>query len=388
MNQVRKLVWAVVCSVAGGVACSGAGENVEGTEAALSAASPVGISTWAGLTSMDPAGSYVLTADIDGLNRTWVPPSVFSGTLDGAGHKISNFKINDTHGRAGAFFEDAAGAVVKNLRLINITVTGTNIAAGLAGAADSSSFDQIAIEGSITGGVEAGGIVGRLRSGSSITRSYMKGTVSGANSAIGGIAATSEGTITGCYSQATVTGNTAGFSPTAGGIVGWLDGGPGSDVHDVYAAGNVTGRGFVGGLVGYAACTPDVSFFLFYNGIYRGGTVNGTYQGGDVVDANRSNSGGWSGVLGGYQNCANIRMGIFFYDTTADKSASHLNFPGHNGASATDLRTPTTANGGVFCQFANGHCADNGFADPPWNAGTNAQHHTLRGVPGPNAQPL
>jgi hypothetical protein len=226
----------------------------------------------------------------------------------------------------------------------------------------------------VTGTRRAAGLVGNLFGGS-LTRSYMKGSVSGATDAIGGLVAECRGSIVGSYAQATVTGNTSGGSPSAGGIVGILaDSG---DVHDVYAVGNVKGRGHVGGIIGNATCAPGYGYFM-YNGIYRGG---------DLVDANRN---GWSGGIGDYQNCDGpIRLGVFFFDTTADPSGvKNPTYVGNIGASANDLKTPIAADGGVYCQFANGHCMDSGFVDPPWNAGTNQQQHTLRGVLDANSQPF
>jgi hypothetical protein len=245
----------------------------------------------------------------------------------------------------------------------------------VAGVASGSSFDQVGVvQAAVSGKSQAGGLVGR-RFGGSITRSYVKGSVSGAKSQIGGLVAYATGAIIQSYAQVTVTGDTAGGSPSAGGIVGEMA--DGADVHDVYAVGGVKGRGHVGGLIGYASCSPDYGYFM-YNGVYRGG---------DVVDANRS--GGWSGAIGDFQNCDNSgRLGVFFYDTTSDPSTAHNPYVGNLGYPSNDLRTPTTASGGIYCQWANGHCMDNGFFDPPWNAGTNLQQHTLRGVLDASSQPL
>jgi hypothetical protein len=380
MDQRTKFCFAVILAVVGAMGCGDAqgeaGENIAGVQAAVGSTwpTPVPISNWTGLTTMDPSGNYYLTADIDALNKTWVPPGTFMGTLDGRGHSIKNLVINDTHGRAGAFFETSSGALIKNIRFTTIKVTGTNIAAGVVGVASDSSFDQVGVQGSISGAVEAGGIVGRLL-GSSITRSYMKGSVIGAIGTLGGLVAYSAvSSITVSYAQATVTGNTTNASPSAGGVVGELS--DDSDMHDVYAVGGVKGRGHVGGLIGYARCSPGYGIFM-YNGISRGG---------DVVDANRS---AWSGALGDYDSNCTGRWGVFFYDTTSDQSGTHnSSYVGNIGATASQLKTPTTPDGGVFCQFGGGHCMDNGFADPPWKAGTNSQNHTLRGVLDEGSQPL
>lgn len=368
---------ALMLVVVGAVGCGDVeGENLERTQGALGStwgtAYPIG--SLQALQTMDPGGNYYLSMDIDGNKAAWVPPSTFYGTLDGRGKTIKNLIITDTHNRAAAFFESTQEAIIKNIRFTGMTVTGNNIAAGVSGVDSGSSFDQVGFQGAVSGSIEAGGLVGRLFGGS-ITRSYMKGSVGGAISAIGGLVADCRGSVVGSYAQATVTGNTAGGSPSAGGVVGVLS--DGGDVHDVYAVGNVKGRGHVGGIVGNATCSPDFGYFI-YNGIYRSG---------DVSDANRN---GWSGAIGDFQNCDNVgRLGILWYDTSTDLSGTHnTSFVGNIGASLDQLKAPTTANGGVYCQWGGGHCADNGLNDPPWNPGTNQQQHTLRGVLDQASQPF
>lgn len=44
----------------------------------------------------DPAGKYILANDINLKGESWTPIDSFSGTLDGAGHKIFNFVISES----------------------------------------------------------------------------------------------------------------------------------------------------------------------------------------------------------------------------------------------------------------------------------------------------
>lgn len=379
MNLRTNCCLVAALAFAGAAGCGAQSDMGEGTSterAALGStwttAYPVGDLT--ALKGMNLAGNYYLSQDIDGKNAAWVPLAGFSGTLDGRGRTIKNLTITDTNHRAGAFFEATQEAIIKNIRFTGINVTGNNIAAGVSGVDSGSSFDQVGFQGTVNGAIEAGGLVGRLLGGS-ITRSYMKGTVSGATSKIGGLVADCVGSVVSSYAQATVTGNTASGSPTAGGVVGELS--DGGDVHEVYAVGNVKGRGHVGGIIGNATCSPDYGYFM-YNGIYRGG---------DLVDANRN---GWSGAIGDFANCNGPgRLGIFWYDTTSDQSGTHnTSFVGNIGASAADLKRPIRATDEPYCQYSNGHCADGGLSSTNWNFGTDQQHNTLKGVLDASSQPL
>jgi len=67
---------AVVLALAGAAGCGGPqDENVARTQAALGSTWPTAfpIGDLQGLKTMDMAGNYYLSGDIDGLNATWVP---------------------------------------------------------------------------------------------------------------------------------------------------------------------------------------------------------------------------------------------------------------------------------------------------------------------------
>lgn len=337
----------------------------------------INVSTWAQLTAMGSTGSYTLTADIDATGKTWTPKT-FSGTFDGGNRTISNLTISN-----GSFFSGLTNATIRNVRFTNLTITGGSWGplGGLAGSASNSTIQNSAVEANINvNAIYVGGLVGSMVGGS-IYRSYAKGTISGVISNSGGlVGGATEGTngasIVESYAQVTVNpdGGSAGTTVTAGGIVGYSYG---IDIHDVYAVGNVTGRGAVGGIAGVLDCTPDESIFLLYKTIYRG----------DVVDKNWSSSGGWAGPVGLWTDCTS-RFTQNFYDRTLDPSS---NYVVHNDAvsryTTSELRSPTSVVGGVFCNGVAPVCGDNTWAAPPWTAGTSSQHHVLQNMPGPNSQP-
>jgi len=337
----------------------------------------INVSTWAGLVAMGTTGSYVLTANINAAGKTWTPKT-FSGTFNGGNFTISNLTINN-----GSFFSGLTNATVKNVKFTNLTLTGGSWAplGGLAGNATNTTIENCAVEANINvNAIYVGGILGGM-TGGSIYRSYAKGSITGVISYAGGFVGTAyegntKATITDSYAQVTVNPDTSsGNTVIAGGLVGWAEA---PDIHDVYAVGNVTGRGGVGGMVGYMHCTPDETYFLLYKTIYRG----------DVVDKDWSASGGWAGPLGQWSDCT-ARFVQNFYDRTLDSSTNYVNHSAIERYTTTELRSPTTVTGGVYCNDGAipGHCGDNTWYTPPWTAGTNAQHHALQNMPGPNAQP-
>jgi hypothetical protein len=362
---------AVAASVFGGVGCGAAGTEETVSEVYEAA----NISTWNQLVAMPSTGSHTLTSDINASGKTWTPKS-FSGTLDGGNKTISNLTIN-----GGSFFSSLNGATIKNLRFVNLTITG-GLTAGIGGLATTATDTTIlncAVEASINVSANAvGGLLGTM-TGGKIERSYAKGTISGSMFYAGGLVGTmgkssvGRATIYRSYGQVTVNPSTSGSWPVvAGGIVGY---GYSPDIHDVYAVGNVAGRGSVGGIAGKLDGVQGSSdTFMLYKTIYRG----------DVVDKDRS---GWAGAVGTFCDCTS-RFEQNFYDRTLDPSSNWGNHYSIVGYTTTQLRSPTTVTGGVFCApHPTGNCGDNTWSTVEWTAGTNTQHHVLTSMPGPNSQP-
>jgi hypothetical protein len=143
------------------------------------------------------------------------PLSTFIGTFDGQGHEIRDLFINrPNESPVGLFAFTGQGGVIKNVGLVNLTVTGYYYAGGLVGCNS--------------------GIV---------TDSYTTGSVSGIVGMVGGLAGRNTGTVGNSYSIASVSGVV-----NTGSLVGdnW-----GGTVSNSYATGNVIGYSCVGGLVAY-----------------------------------------------------------------------------------------------------------------------------------------
>ncbi len=372
---------AVLASLLGGVGCGSADFETESIGQTAEAAT---IGNWDALVAMGTTGSYTLTANINASGKTWTPKE-FSGTFDGGGKTISNLTINAVGD--GGFFTYLSNATVRNVKFTNLRVTTGWMAGGLAAVADNCTLERIVVEGTITAnnGWAVGGIAGYMYGGT-LTRSYAKGTVNGspyytAGGLVGALFTSSvgRGEISESYAQVTVAPSTSDPTRlvTAGGIAGRTFAGK---IYDVYSVGNVTGRGGVGGLVGYLD-GDDGNLWMLYKGISRGG---------DVVDKNKS--GGWEGAVGTVNIVQTARFAQVFFDAEADPTTgTGISYPEYQaGVSTNDLKLPTAPAGGIFCavDVVPGRCGDNTFFTEQWNPGTSSEHHTLRNVPGPNVQVL
>jgi hypothetical protein len=171
----------------------------------------------------------------------WIPIgddyTSFQGTYDGDGHVIDNLFINRPEGYYQGMFGWIDGdAIIRNLSVTNIDVTGNS---------------------------NVGGIVGW--NGAIIENCHTSGSLLGTEMT-GGIAGGFYGTIDQCTSTCTITGEF-----TLGGIVGYSDGGT---VSDCSSTGDVSGTEYIGGLMGSGMGTSIVCSSST-------GTVSGeTYVGG------------------------------------------------------------------------------------------------------------
>ena len=228
--------------------------------------------------------SFKLTSDLDlsTENGFYIPH--FAGYFDGDGHIVSGLNINlpDFH-NLGLFGYVASGGSLNNISLMEGSVNGGMDIGGLVGRngdwcypggaitnchtiGDVSGTErhvgglvgynrEIAITNcSATGNVSGtekyvGGLVGRNHIGD-IINCYATCNVNGNDRYIGGLVGNNdEGTIINCHVTGNVTGNGNGNFYGIGGLVGYNDKG---DIINCYTTGSVNGTGDrVGGLVGY-----------------------------------------------------------------------------------------------------------------------------------------
>lgn len=214
----------------------------------------------------------------------------FTGMFDGQGSTISNVTINAPDGVNVGFFNAIKGATIRDLKLVNVQITGKENVGGLVGNAqvqlDSNDLSKnvanliggCSVSGKVTGEKNVGGLVG-LNGGetdqhtlfsiaSAIDKSTANVAVSGTEMT-GGLVGRNNGTITKSSSGGTVKGTT-----TTGGLVGDSSG----DIYDSHTSCTVAGSSHTGGFVG----SSD-------------GAVKDCYSIGDVSGTDYT--GGFAGVI-------------------------------------------------------------------------------------------
>ncbi|QTH44276.1 S-layer homology domain-containing protein [Cohnella sp. LGH] len=219
--------------------------NGEGTED-----NPYVITTAAHLNQIrDYPGAHFKLGDDINLNvppynagEGWEPIPSFNGTLDGNGFEISRLYINrPADENVGLLGIISNQAVISNVKLENVNVTGFAAVGGLVGWNSGGSINNSSVSGEMTGDYSAGGLVGD--NSGSITDSYASANVTGVESVGGLVGYNFSGTtIHNSHASGKVTGN-----EEIGGLVGRNVG----SISNAYASGEVNGGSNVGGLVGF-----------------------------------------------------------------------------------------------------------------------------------------
>jgi hypothetical protein len=252
------------------------------------------ISTLGQLRAMTLTGNYRLANNIDasptgGAGQQFVPIgspfNPFRGTFDGNNKTINNLRINTGGGWYVGLFSGVDSAIIKNVGLTNVNVSGGGFTGAIAGMMSNSQVTFSYVTGTVAGSSQATGMaIGQIGSSVTVNRCYATGTVTGSTSTIGGfvgeIAAwgddTTRSTVTEVFTNVNVNPSLAGTGNIlAGGLVGQVKNGW---IADINVVGNVLGRGYAGGVIG-EAINDDVNYAatLFDYCISRGiVTVSGT----------------------------------------------------------------------------------------------------------------
>jgi uncharacterized repeat protein (TIGR02543 family) len=184
-----------------------------------------------GTANLDPYKGWTLSAhyrqttNITLEEGNWTPIGTgngqqynFNGSYNGAGHTITGLSINADSDWQGMFGFIYSNGKVENLGLVDVNITGTYSAGGIAGT-NRGTIQNCYVTGSVTGSANfVGGIAGN-NEGGIIQNCYVSGSVTGSER-VGGIAGNNSSTLRNCYVSGSVTG-----SEYVGGIVGYANSG-------------------------------------------------------------------------------------------------------------------------------------------------------------------
>lgn len=199
--------------------------------------------------------------------------SYFTGSFDGANHKIINLVI-DTIGSNDylGLFGLVSRASVSNLGIEKGYIDG-DVKIGLLAGYSSGSIENCYSTGTVRGDTWCGGLIGLSNKGTTLG-SFSSCSVIG-NQRLGGLNGTCVGgSVTNCYA----VGSVKGPENWVGGLVGRNYR---CDIVNSYATGDVEGGSWVGGLLGY-------SYDCIVTRSYATGEVKGDDKVGGLVGYNSS----------------------------------------------------------------------------------------------------
>ncbi|MCD4828147.1 MAG: T9SS type A sorting domain-containing protein [Candidatus Cloacimonetes bacterium] len=219
---------------------------------------------WVSTNDSSWTSHFVQTADIDatdtqnwndgeGFSPIGIEMATFTGAYNGQMHVIDDLYINRPSTYYQAFLGNTAGAIIENLGITNVDVTGYYCTGGLIGASENSIISNCYSTGSMSGNFDTGGLVGLNGDNSTVSNCYSTGSVNGEYDVGGLVGWNSESYVNNCYSTGSVNG-----VETVGGLVAWNDD---SYVSNCYCTGSVNGVEDVGGLVGFTSTSVNNCFW-------------------------------------------------------------------------------------------------------------------------------
>lgn len=393
---------------------------------------PTDISTLDQLRKMSLTGNYRLIKDIvmsstdAGFTPIGGPFDYFSGTFDGNGFAIKNFRTVNYAGNSGYYrglFGIANGAILRKVRLTNVNVAGEAHTGAIVGSMMNTLLTDSYVEGgtvsgptsTFSSGYGLGMAVGVATNSSEIRKCYATGSIKGVALSMGGFVGEANGygttgteprvIITEVYTKVDVNATPPDPSsnnsniPT-GGVVGLAQG---AVIKNTYAAGNVKGRGWPGGIVGRVV-NDDPSYLPteLFKGVYIG-------------DVASTSGGARAGALGSYSGNFAARC-VVFYNKTVDGGTALQTYDTwcNGGMTTAELQSPQTTAPKLLwpytiglvitqqmindnhldqCKLASGSETDWYFGTCPgdplvWKANANNQYNTLANIPNPGVQVL
>ena len=274
----------------------------------------------------------------------WVPIGDSSGSVsgfgaifEGNGRTITNLFIDSSENDIGLFGVTGFSAVIRNLEMVAVLVTGTDNVGGLVGS-NGGAVSGCYATGKVSGDDIIGGLVGANLDAGSASASYSTVQATG-DDRIGGLAGSNSGEVTAAYATGRVVADTE-----AGGLLGRNTG----DVNVSYATGRVSGRRTVGGLVGWNSGDVKASYAT---GLVSGGRTIG-------------------GLVGDNTRGGNINNSYWDTDTSGPTTVSY-----GRGQTTANLQAPTDYTG-IYRKW-NRDLDGDGMNDAPWDFGTSSQYPAL-----------
>jgi hypothetical protein len=234
--------------------------------------------------------------------------NAFTGVFDGNDKSIWNFTRSSTGGyNIGLFGYVAENGQIKNLTLENVDVNAVNgdDVGALAGWNDGT-ITNCYSSASVLGNESVGGVVGNNGYCGTIANCYSNGSASG-KWFIGGLVGANSGEISLCYSSDIVSGEYG-----VGGLAGGNE--VTETITDCYSSGSVSGYVYVGGLVGL-----------------NNGTITRCYSSGSV--SGNDNVGGLAGL-----GDPNLVTASFWDKDTSGQTTS----AGGVGKTTAEMKTKST----------------------------------------------
>ena len=198
----------------------------------------------------------------------------FTGILDGQGYEVRDMFINRPDGYGvGLFGAIGEVGVINGIGVVDVDVIGEIIVGGLA-ASSHGTVSHSYSTGSVSGITDVGGLLG-INTFEHVSDSYSTCSVAG-DRFVGGLIGYSGGPVSDCYA----TGNVIG-DDHIGGLMGQSTG----HVSNSYATGSVTGNSSIGGLMGENEGKVSNSYAIGnVSGDTRIGGLIGRTHGFDIVD--------------------------------------------------------------------------------------------------------
>jgi len=208
-------------------------------------------------------------SDFDGIG---ISGNSFKGDFYGNGNVISGLNMTGTTNATG-LFNRISNATIRDLGVVDATVSGTDYVGVLVGiVGENSVVENCYVTGTVNAtGIYVGGLAGHVNGSGLVMQSYSSANVTSTGAEFtGGLVGLLYGTVKNCYADGTVTGKTR-----VGGLIGCTMNST-AVVESSYASATVAGNSMVGGLIGRC---DDAKI----TNCYANSTVSGSSQVGTLI---------------------------------------------------------------------------------------------------------